>query len=178
MVNDDEQTMSISPYASPMHNYGSSIMFLTNPEQEVYKLELTLRNQILDKEGNPKALGKPLMNDFGIGKVIGLIQTVVSQITVMSSLDTKKEIYPLIMHSSDTLIKMLMTKYKDFDLDAAYRDMIVSSFNNICFICMKRAVSDGLSDKKFWRGSVQEIHSQVDTGQKQGFLSRMWNRNK
>jgi len=170
------QQLQSSPYQSPMNNYGSSILYLTNPENEVFKLELTLRNQIQDKDGNIKTLGEPLLNDRGIGIIIGIVQPMVNQITIMSSLDTKKEIFPLILATSDTLIKLLATKYKEFDLNPCYRDMVLSSFNNITFICMKRAVSDGLSDKKFWRGSVQEIHQQVNGGKKKGILDRMFNR--
>lgn len=166
-----------SPYAAPMYNYGSSIIALTNPESELYKLELTLRNQILDRDGEPKSLGEPLLNDEGIGIIVGIVQPVVNQITVMSSLDTKKEIFPLILDTSNTLVTILMLQAQEFNLNPIYRNLILSSFNNICFICMKRAASDGgISDKRFWRGAVQEIHSKVDTGQKKGILSKLWNR--
>lgn len=171
-----QQPIQSSPYQSPMNNFGSSILYLTNPENEVFKLELTLRNQIQDKDGGIKQLGEPLLNDRGIGIIIGIVQPMVNQITVMSSLDTKKEIFPLILATSDTLIKLLATKYKEFDLNPDYRDYILSSFNNITFICMKRAVSDGLSDKKFWRGSVQEIHQQVEGGKKRGLFDKLFNR--
>ncbi len=172
----NDRGMAINPYQSPMYNYGSSIIYLTNPEQELFKMELALRNQILDKDGEIKTLGNPILNDEGIGLVIGATQGLVNQITIMSSLDTKKEIYPLINHVGDTLIKLLMLKSKSYELDTNNKDYIMSLFYSFAFICMKRAVSDGLSDKKFWRGSVTEVHNQTSQEKKPGLLGRLWNK--
>ena len=37
-----------TPYQSPMNNFAGSILFLTNPENELHRFELTLRNCIID----------------------------------------------------------------------------------------------------------------------------------
>jgi len=171
-----QQAVGLNQYQSPMFTYGSSIIHLTNPEQELFKMELALRNQVLDKNGEVKQLGEQLLNDRGIGVILGATQGLVNQITIMSSLDTKKEIFPLINHVGDMLIKVLMTRANEFQLDKRMRDYVLSLFYSFAFICMKRAVSDGLSDKRFWRGSVQEIHQQNTQDKKPGLLGKLWNK--
>lgn len=162
-----------TPYQSPMHNYGSSIMYLTNPEHELYKLELTLRSEILDTEGKPKKMGEPLMNEKGICAVIGIVQTIVNQVTVMSVLD-KREIPVLMDFLADTLAKDLMLNTGAYEMRKQDRDKVFFTVLTSAFICMKRATDEGLSDKKFWRGSVQEITSKIEGQQKKGgLLSRI-----
>lgn len=168
-----------TPYQSPMGLYGSSILYLTNPENELYKLELTLRGQVVDKDGNVKQTGPALMNEQGICSIIGELQTIVNQVTVMSALD-KREIPVLMEFLADTVAKDLMLNSGRYELDAHDRDKVFFCILTSGFICMKRATSEGLSDKKFWRGSVQEITSKVEgnTGKKGGILSRLtgWGR--
>lgn len=159
-----------TPYQSPMQLYGSSILYLTNPEQELFKLELTLRGQTIDKDGNVKQIAEnPLMNEKGISSVIGALQAVVNQVTVMSTLD-KKEIPALMTFLSDTIARDLMINAQSYNLNPHDRDKVFFNIVTSAFICMKRATNEGLSDKKFWRGSVQEITSKVEGSQKRGGL--------
>ena len=53
-----------SPYANPLNNYGSSIVMMTNPDDELYKMELTFRSQVVDGKGNVTSVGDPLMNEL------------------------------------------------------------------------------------------------------------------
>lgn len=163
-----------TPYQSPMGLYGSSILYLTNPESELYKLELTLRGQIVDKEGNLKQAGSALMNEEGICSVIGELQTIVNQVTVMSALD-KKEIPMIMEFLADTVAKDLMINGIRYNLNPHDRDKVFFCILVSGFICMKRATTEGLSDKKFWRGSVQEITSKLEGSNsgKKGILSRL-----
>lgn len=168
-----------TPYQSPMNNYGSSILHLTNPEQELYKLELTLRSQILNKDGRAMPMGKPMMNDEGICAIMGLVQVIVNQVTIMSNLDSKKEIPNLIDFLGDTLAKDILVNSKRYGLDPHDKDKVYFAVLAGAYICMKRATETGLSDKKFWRGSVQEISTKVEQPQRSGgILGKItgWNR--
>ena len=89
---DDDRQVRPQPFSTPNNQYGSSITVLTNPENELYKMELSLRNMMLDKDGNPKQIGQPLMNEDGVCSVVGQVQTIVSQITIMSNFDKREEI--------------------------------------------------------------------------------------
>ena len=97
----DQQQLRAAPFMSPMQNYASSILQLTNPENEIYKMELTLRSQIVDKEGDTHQIGDPLLNEKGISSVIGQVQTVISQVTIMSNFE-KNDIPLLIDFLGDT----------------------------------------------------------------------------
>lgn len=165
-----------SPYQSPMHQYGSAIVLLTNPENELYKMELTFRSMKLDEEGNAKSMGEPLMNDLGINSVIGTIQALVNQISIMSNLD-KKNIANLIDYIGDTLAKDLMINKINYGIKSSTaRDKIYFTALSTSFITLKRAFEEG--DKRFWKGSVQEIRTSNDSQKQGGFLSSMnpWSR--
>jgi hypothetical protein len=159
-----------SPYMSPMQQYGSSILLLTNPENEMYKMELTFRSERLDKNGEPFASGVPLMNDYGINSVIGQIQSVVNQVGIMGNLEMN-EVIALLDNLADTLAQDLMVNVVPYGIKSTLaRTKIYTIAINTCYICLKRAFHEG--DRRFWKGSVQEIYtkSQADT-KKGGILS-------
>jgi len=155
-----------SPYASPMHQFGSSILFLTNPENDLYKIELTFRGMILDKEGNPQKVGDPLMIEKGISSVIGQVQSIVSQNTIMGNLD-KREILILLDFLADTLAKDLMVNRINYNIiSTSARDKIYFSSLTTAFVTMKRSSEEG--ERRFWKGSVQEVHTRVENQAKKG----------
>lgn len=162
-----------------MHSYGSSIIVLTNPDNELHKMELAFRSMIEDKDGNLRQLGPPLMNDLGINSVLSQTQAIVSRVTILSNL-TKQEIPVLVDFLGDTLAKDLMvnkTKYGIRSTEA--RDKVFYISLTTAYICMKRAFEEG--DKRFWRGSVQEIKQTIDApSARGGLLSRFmgWGRKK
>lgn len=160
-------------FTNPSHMTSSNILHLTNPENELYKMELTFRGKILDKDGNEIKIGDPLMNEFGVSSVMGLVQSIVSQVTIMSNLD-KQDIPLLIDFLADTLCRDLMINRIPYDISGRVaRDNIFFTTLSSAYITMKRSFEEG--DRRFWKGSVQEIKSTVDTGgKKKGMLSRMW----
>lgn len=161
-----------SPYASPMHNFAGSIILLTNPESELHKLELTFRNIILDRKGNAKFVGEPLMNDDGVRSVIGQVQALVSQVTVMSNLDARTR-DSLRDFLADTIAKDLMLNRKKYDIiNSSARDRIFMEAVSMAVITMNRAADEG--ERKFWKGSQQEIitHGSAPSGRGGGLLTR------
>ena len=127
---------------------------------------------IVDKEGNIIKTGDPLLNDLGISSVIGQMQSIVNQVTIMSSL-SKNDVKILIDMFADTLAKDLMVNRVTYNITTpAARDKVYSIALASSYICMKRAYEgEGtLNDKRFWRGSVQEIRQSVEQSQKKGGL--------
>ena len=173
MYDDEEEQQQVrtSPYASPMHNFAGSIILLTNPDQELHKLELTFRNIVLDRKGNPTKVGTPLMNDEGVRSVIGQVQAIVSQVTVMSNLDDKVR-NSLRDFLADTIAKDLMLNRKKYGIvNSSARDRIFMESITMAVITMNRAADEG--ERKFWKGSQQEIitHGNMP-GVKGGLLTR------
>lgn len=167
-IRTDAPQVKTSPYASPMHQYGSSIIFLTNPESELFKMELSFRSMSINKEGETVVAGEPLMNNYGISSVIGTVQSLVNQVTVMSNLD-KNEVSALMDFLGDTLARDLMMNKETYGIKSeSVRDKIYFSALTSTFVTLKRAFEEG--DKRFWKGSVQEINTRVEQGAKKGLL--------
>lgn len=171
-MNEEEQQERMIPYQSPLQQWGGSILVLTNPENELHKMELTLRNMYEDDAGKLHAVGDPLLNDKGINSVMGMVQTIVNQVTVMSELK-EREIPMLIDFLGDTLAKDLMLNRKNYNIQSASaRDKIFFTTLTSAFICLKRAYEG--SDKRFWKGSQMEITNRMENTQpKGGFLQNI-----
>lgn len=165
-MDDEPQAVRSSPYASPMHNFAGSIILLTNPDNEIHKLELTFRNIILDKKGNATQVGKPLMNDEGVRSVIGQVQALVSQVTVMSNLDARTR-DALRDFLADTIAKDLMLNRSRYGIEnSSARDRIFMEAVAMAVITMNRAADEG--ERKFWKGSQQEIITHGGGNQSKG----------
>ena len=166
--------INTSPYQSPMHNFGSSIILLTSTDNELHKLELTLRSVQEDSEGNPVPLGKPLVNEKGISSIIGIAQAIINRHTIMSNLNDM-EVRMLMDFFADTLSRDLMVNRIAYDItDASAREKIYWETLSSAFVTLKRGYKEG--DKKFWKGSTQEIRTSNDGGsQKKGLFSFLGN---
>ena len=177
----DQGQIATTPYASPFHQLGSTILLLTNPEDEIHKLELTLRNAYEDENGNVTTRTKmvngyrvpikPLLNDEGVAAVIGQVQTVVSRVTVLSNLDD--EIIGKIGNNfCNTMSELLGFNAYRFDIATlSDRDAIFDASIVQVLICMRRAHDEG--ERRFLKGSTQEMTMRSEGGhQKQGALSR------
>jgi len=159
----DEQQVApqikTTPYQSPMNNLAGSILFLTNPENELHRFELTLRNCIIDETGKPIQLGEPLLNEEGIKSIIGQTQSIVNQDTVMSHF--QEEIPQLLDLFADSLIKDLMMNRVTYNIKiAAARDKILSMATVHAYTCLRRGFEQG--ERRFWKGSQQEIITHVE----------------
>lgn len=161
-----------SPMQSPMYNYGSAIMSMTRTDDVLYQVEMMLRNQREDAQGNVIPYGEPLLNEQGINSVLGFIQALANQLTVMSNID-KGDIPILIEFVADPLIRDLMINMRAYEIkNEAVRDKIFYTVLSIIFVSLKRALEEG--DRRFWKGSVQEIHSKVEAQkQRSGLLGML-----
>jgi len=164
----DSPGIKTTPYMSPMHLYGSAITTLTNPENELHRMELTFRSAYPDAQGNPILVGEPLMNDYGINSIIGMTQSLVNRISVLSNLE-KNEVFILMDFFGDSLSRDLMLNRTMYGVkSSASRDKIFFTTWSTAYVTLKRAFEEG--DKRFWKGSVQEIHSKVEGQTKKGGL--------
>ena len=174
MMEQQEQQASpvkISPYASPMYNFGSSIITLTNPEDEVYNLELTMRG-LKEVGGELQSVGAPIMNDQGVARFIGVVQSIVNKIEVMSDMG-KDDIPMLMQYLAETLAVDLMYNRGKYKIEnGADRNIIFFSALSLTYVCLRRAYEGG--DRRFWKGSVQELHTKTVSDKPRGILSKLW----
>lgn len=164
----EQPEIKSTPYSSPMFNFGSSIIMMTNPEDELYKMELTFRSAILNEEGKIVSVGKPLMNELGISSVVGIVQSIVNRVTIMSNLE-KFDIQQVMDFLGDTLSRDLMMNRKTYGISTeTARDKIYFTTLSTAFMTMKRALQEG--EKRFWKGSQQEITTRIEGQQKKSGL--------
>lgn len=172
-----EEQRGISPYQSPMYNY-PGILMLTNPENDLYKMELTFRNMIKDDNGNARPVGDPLMNDKGIRSVVGQVQSLANQISVMSNF-SKNMVPVLMLNFGDTLIKDLMMSRVDYNIkNSVDRSIILNIANNYAYSTMLRGLEEG--EKRFLGKAQQEIRNIVEQQKQRGAISNLlgWGSNK
>jgi hypothetical protein len=166
--------IGFSNNSNNMGGVGSSIALMTNPAQELYKMELTLEGMSLDGEGNPVQIGEPLMNRKGVATILGIAQTIISQVTIMSYLEMDEIKNVLMMFLADTLAKDLMVNRQVYEIKSqSARDIIFFTVLSSCFICLKRGWEG--DDKRFWKGTTQEVTMRHEGGEeKKGMLAKVF----
>lgn len=169
----EQQEQRTTAFVSPLNQYSSSILHLTNPSGEIDKMELTFRSQILDEDGNATQIGDPLMNEEGIASVVGQVQSIVSQVTIMSNFKDK-DIPLLVDFLGDTMSKDLMMNRQAYEIkSASARDKVYFIALSTAYIALKRALDNG--ERRFWKGSQQDIRQIIETGsQSKGMLGNMF----
>lgn len=178
----EEQQQKSIPYTSPYNVYGGSIINMTSTEEELHKMELTLRSKEEREDGSVVQIGDPLMNDYGIIRVMGQVRAVVKRDTIMNDFE-KKDIPMLIDFLGDTLAKDLMINRITYELGKTNKDGVISyspsardvvyfTVLSTAFIVINRGREGG--DRRFWKGTQQDIrHVQVMEGRSKGVLARL-----
>jgi hypothetical protein len=162
----------VTPFMSPLNNYAGTIVVMTNPSDELYKLELVLKGLIDDGRGGVRSVGEPLLNEFGVNSVLGLVRSVVNRNTIMSNLD-KGEVSVMMDFLGDTISRDLMMNRITYGITSpAARDKIFFNCMSLSFGVLKRGFEEG--DKRFWKGSQQDITMRNEGMQpKKGLISRI-----
>ena len=156
-------------YATPLQGYGGSIIKLTDPTDELYKLELAYRGMVEDENGNLKQVNTPMMNEVGITRTIGKVQSIVNQMTMFSNIEDN-HIMVLMEMLSDTLIRDLMINRKTYGIkDRTIRSDILFSAQSTAFLTLRRAWKG--DDKRFWGRVQQDIRMEnITSGGKKSLL--------
>ena len=162
-------------FSTPIDRFGGeSVLLLTNPDEVLLKLEMKLRNRVLDKDGNwvQNQNSFPLLNEKGITSLMHITTAVVNQLTVMSNIDMD-EVRNLIIYLADVLAYDLMMNRYIYEIKAAAaRDKIYYTVINTSYLCLKRSFNQG--ERVFLTKSQQEIRQTSNQDNKQGFLSKLF----
>lgn len=159
---------------TPLNTYGSSILLLTSPDDALYDLELSFRNWVEDGQGGYKPshpLAYPLMNDFGISKILGLVKSNVNRVVNMSNFEKG--------HAEKKTFQVIMTLNKDLMVNGrklyginniSDKFFIIEMCDSLIYPSILRGYLEG--DKRFLKGSQQETTVRTETtGNKGGFGS-------
>ena len=124
----------------------------TNPRRVVEDISLRLRG--LEKDpttGKLMKVSEPLMNDKGIATARFLMNSIISQGTVLSHLEDK-EISKIIIQIGDDLVDDLTLNWKEYGItDKMYLDYIVDSILFPSYLALKRALRQ---NEKNWLGRI------------------------
>jgi hypothetical protein len=170
---DDGKTLShIADFKSPFYQYGSSIQHMTNPKGLLEDLELYLKGLRKDKRGQLVKVTEPLLNEFGINRIMGIVYSIVNRVTIMSNVN-KNELPILMLNFSDAIIQDLMENRLKFGVrNHVDCTIILIECQNVVFMCIKRGFEEG--DRRFWKGSISETRITQDRAkQQQSFLSKL-----
>lgn len=150
-------------YTQPASPHISSIETLTNPDSDLFKFELFLRNMYQNHQGTLEKIGEdsgwqPLVIDLGVNSIMSALVSVVHQMNTLSNFN-ENDFHFMIMGLTDTLAKDLMLNRLKYKLDRSNRDLIIDNAIRFAYGFSKRAFEEG--DRKFWKGTVSEIkHTQ------------------
>ncbi len=143
------------PYGAPFQQNNGNMIYMTNPEEELDKLEANFRGQVLNAKGEYENKFNPVMSDKGVNKVMGMVRAVVNRVTFMSNIDEKR-LNSFVEHFADTLIVVLMENKHDFRIKTdGDRTSIFYQAVTLAHIAALRGLQEG--DKRFWKGTSQEI---------------------
>lgn len=172
MIAEEQHQDNFNPindaYSPSGFDHSSSILTLTNPEQDLYKFELFLRSLKDLPDGRIIKVGNPLLNDEGINSIMAAIESVVHHMNALSNFTEEDIIY---MHDTlkDNLITDLMINALSYELNRKNRDVIVGNALRFAYGFMKRAFEEG--DRKFWKGTTQEIKHTTEQQRQNSGLS-------
>ena len=157
---DAQATRQSGNYQMPIDSYGSNIQQLTNPQIILDNIESTLRSQIRSETGSVIQIGQPLLNEIGIKSIMGQIQGIVNQVTIMSNLEDI-DIEGLRNYMADSLAQNLMINNKRYEIrNRSDRTKIYSIAICAVHICMKRPYKNG--ERGFWGKATSEIRHIMD----------------
>lgn len=151
-------------YQHPLSQYGSSIVHLTNPEKQLFNVELQLRGQSIDENGERQQTLIPLLNDRGVSAMMTYLKALVNQVTILGNIDPK-EIPQTMEYFYTALIEDLMINRYNYDIKSLSDS---TRIHTVCCLFAKvtldRARSEG--DRRFWKGTQQEIRHHLEQEEK------------
>jgi hypothetical protein len=177
-----QQPMLQSPYQSPINQFQGAITTLTDPKSALFELELFLRGQSINADGEIVQVTAPLVNNEGVATLLGQVNSGANQVTIMSNLEEEDIYRRVVLPFRDTINRDLMVNRVRYDIKPPAnntRSVITNTATNYVFITSRRGFEQG--ERKFWRGSQQEITTRIEGagkmgGSKKGFLG-LFNKN-
>lgn len=151
-----QQAMANTPYQPPNHQANGNMIIMTNPEEELLRLEANFRGNIITADGNEVHKFDEKMNETGINQVIGMVRTIVNRVTFMSNIKTD-QVQKFMEYFADTLAQVLMVNKHKFGITSdADRTAIFFESVMVCHIAILRGLEEG--EKRFWKGTTMEVN--------------------
>lgn len=152
------------PYmSSPRDTLGSTMILMTETDNEIHKLELFMRGYQETENKKLVRVGEQSCNDECVGQVIGMAQTIANKIFQFGHHE-REEINHILDFANDAIVKILMVRKKEFGIkDDAARSAIHYAFMTTIYGCLIRGKDGG--ERSFWKGTTLELRQQAVTNQ-------------
>jgi hypothetical protein len=111
------QTMARTNYVNQNPNELNSLLAeLTNPEQDIYEVELSLKGIEIGSKGEKIQVTTPLLNDKGVANMIRLMRSMVSRIMYMSNLE-EEDIRILTISLGEQIVSDLVRHKVEYEIN-------------------------------------------------------------
>ena len=169
--------MQMSAVAPQMHEQVAQAQAVlveqTNPDRVLEDITLKLKGQIRNIDGTVTQLGKPLMNQKGVDRMLFIMSSIINQNTILSHLEDD-EISKVMVQLGDDITDDLTLNWKDYGIgDKMLLDHIEDSILIPAYFALKRALGQ---NEKNWLGkiTVENISGsrQFNAPKKEGLLSK------
>jgi hypothetical protein len=158
-------------YPNVMQAMGSNILRLTDTSELFDDVALYLRGLIRLEDGRLSKIGEPRMSEEGIGEVLGLLHGIATRNTHLSNYEMS-EVRSMCNALIYELSRIFMLYGRKWGLEVNKRSITGYMITQIFFTSLKRGFKEG--DKKFLKGSQQEIKTTVESNTRGG-LSKYFN---
>lgn len=156
---------------APLHSFGANaIITLTNPNEDLFRLECALRGLDIDQIGNIQKVGEPLMNKEGAHQVISMLRSRAHKIQVLGYIN-KDEKDRETMEVMDVLVQKLMVNKEKFDIKSDVDRTYIIELCRGYYLSILDA-SEGGGNRKLYGTQRIETSSSTEARQK-GMWERM-----
>ena len=150
-------------YGNPYSNTGS-IVEMTDTEDLLFRLQVNLSGKVVERGGEVRDVGNPLMNSEGIKDIMMVMRGFSDRASVMSNYD-KNDIRVLMEMLSDVLSKNLLVNRVNYGfVNSSGRDLVFSTCIFYGYAIIKRGFEGG--ERRFWKGS--QIDYRINSPDKKG----------
>ena len=120
--------MARSSYANANNNEINTLLSeLTDPEKDIYEVELSLKGIEIGSKGEKIKVNEPLLNDLGVANMIRLLRSMTSRIMYMSNLEDD-QIRIMTISLGDAIVKDLVFHKVEYEIKS---DTAMSTIINI-----------------------------------------------
>ena len=146
--------MARTHYANTSSNELNSLLAqLTDPEQEIYEVELSLKGKGLDSKGNVIQVSQPLLNDEGVAAMIRIIRSMVSRVMFMSNLK-EEQVSKLTIELGWLIATELVQNKVKYGVKNEHRSQIVSIILYKSYESANSALENGF--RRFLKSGIIE----------------------
>jgi serine protease inhibitor ecotin len=164
------------PYINASTSMQGALSDLSNPDKDIYALELSLKGKIINADGKEVSFGEPLCNEKGIASVIRIVKSMCQQVAILSNLEDD-DVRKLTIYLGETLVSDMVFNKETYEIktDRA-RSQIALIATATGFTAGMRSLENG--ERRLLKGGIMEttIKTENTGGSKgKGFMDMVKN---